>query len=341
MPPRRPTMQDVAKAAVVSSATVSRVFSGQKGAMSAETADRVREAADRLGYVVNSVAASLRAQQTLSVGLIVADIANPFFSRLASGVEATLSAAGFGVILGNSNNSVADETRLLRLMAQKQVDAVILASVASDGAHLAPLLAHGKPLILVDSELPGADLDTVVIDNQAAAAHAVGHLLDLGHRRIAIVSGPMTASFDFERLAGFRDAFAQRGLMPPEDLILKGDSTYEGGRAAVETLLRGAEPPSAIFASNNMMTIGTLSALHEVGLRIPQDVSVVGFDDLEWYAIFNPRITAVAQPAFAIGRTAARRLLERLKLDDPQPARRFVLSTDLIVRDSTVPLRAP
>ncbi|MBS7540339.1 LacI family DNA-binding transcriptional regulator [Ancylobacter lacus] len=333
-------MQDVAKAAGVSSATVSRVFSGQKGAMSNETAERVRKVADDLGYVVNTLAASLRVQHTKSVGLILADVANPFFGKLASGVENTLSAAGFGVILGNSSNRIEEETRLLRLMMQKQVDAIILASVASNGEHLRDVLGQGQTIILVDSDLPGTPLDAVVIDNRAAAAHAVGHLLDLGHRRIAIVCGPMTASFDRERLEGYRAAFRQRGLEPPEDLVLYGDSTYDGGKAAVEEMLLSEARPTALFASNNLMTIGTLAALHEVGLAIPGDISVVGFDDLEWYAIFKPRITAVAQPAFAIGRTAARRLLDRLKLATTPPPRRFVLNTDLIVRDSTAPLHS-
>lgn len=332
-------MLDVAREAGVSTATVSRVFAGRKGAMSAETAERVRGAAERLGYVVNAVAASLRVQYTSSIGLILADISNPFFGKLASGVENTLSAAGFGVLLGNSSNRREEEERLLKLMARKQVDAIILASVAGDGSHILPATGDGRPVILVDSELAGVEADTVVVDNRGAAAHAVGHLIDLGHRRVAIVCGPIQASFDHERLAGFRAAFRQRGLPPPEHLVLAADSTYEGGRAAIEALLRRGDPPTAVFASNNMMTIGTLAALHEAGLEIPADVSLIGFDDLEWYAIFKPRITVVAQPAYAIGRMAARRLLEQLKSETPLEPRRFVLQTDLIVRDSTAPPR--
>lgn len=334
---RRPTMQDVARAAGVSSATVSRVLAGQKGATSTETAERVRLTAEKLGYVVNTVAASLRAQQTWTVGLILADISNPFFGRLARGVESVLSPAGYGVVLGNSDNNIAEEKRLLRLMMQMRVDAVILASVAENGDHLREVLDQGHTIILVDSELADTSLDTVIVDNRTAARHVVGHLLDLGHRDIGIVCGPMTASFDRDRLAGFRDAFAGRGLTPPEHLILRGDSTHEGGHAAVDEILHSHKVPTAIFASNNMMTVGALAAIRAAGLRVPQDISLVGFDDLEWYALVEPRITAVAQPALAIGETAARRLLERRKLGNPPP-RRFVLGTDLIVRDSTAPL---
>lgn len=335
MAPRRPTMQDVARAAGVSSATVSRVFSDHRTGMSPETADRVRRVAKELGYTVNTLAASLRVQQTRTVGLILADIANPFFGRLARGVESVLSAGGFSVIFGNTNNSLDEERRLLRVMMEKQVDAIILASVARDAGHLATALAQGQTIILVDSELDGAEMDTVVVDNRQSSSRAVGHLLDLGHRDIAIVCGPLEASFDRERLEGYRDAYAARGLAPREDLILKGDSTFEGGRAVVEPLLNGANRPTAFFTSNNMMTIGTLAALDAAKLRIPEDVSVLGFDDLEWYPIFRPRITAVAQPAGAIGSTAARHLLDRLKQLSPAQPRRFVLATDLILRDST------
>lgn len=338
MATRRPTMQDVARAAGVSSATVSRVFSDHKTGMSAETADRVRRIATELGYTVNTLAASLRVQQTWTVGLILADIANPFFGRLAHGVEDVLSAAGYSVLFGNTKNSIDEEIRLLRVMMEKQVDAVILASVASDDRHLLGALKQGLQVVLVDSELCGAQLDTVVVDNRLASARAVGHLIDLGHRAISIVTGPMVASFDRDRLEGYRDAFQQRGLAIPEDLVLQGDSTYEGGRAVVEQLLNGPGRPTAFFTSNDLMTMGALAALDTAGLRIPQDVSIIGFDDLEWYPIFRPRITAVSQPAMAIGMTAARHLLERLKGFDGEP-RRFLLNTDLILRDSTGPAK--
>lgn len=338
MPPRRPTMQDVARAAGVSSATVSRVFSDQRSAMSAETAGKVRRIAADLGYTVNTLAASLRVQHSWTVGLILADIGNPFFGQLARGVERILSDAGYSVLFGNTNNSIDEEKRLLRVMMEKQVDAIILASVASNAEHLRFILQQGKTVILVDSELPDASLDAVVSDNRSAATRAVTHLLDLGHRDICVVTGPMIASFDHERLEGWRDAYRQYGLVPPDALILQGDSTYQGGRSVVERRLAGLQRPTAFFVSNDLMTMGTLAALDAANLRIPQDVSLIGFDDLEWYPIFRPRITAVSQPATAMGETAARHLLERLRgrVDGP---RRFLLNTDLILRESAAPIR--
>lgn len=332
---KKPTMQDVAREAGVSTATVSRVLAGFKGATTDETAERVREVAAQLGYVVNSVAASLRKERSSSVGLILADVANPFFGRLASGVEQTLSANGISVLLANSGNSVTEEERLLRLMAEKQVDAVIMASSAANGEHIRDAVARGMRVVLVDSELQDVDIDTVLIDNQLAAQKAVEHLLDLGHRDIAIVTGQLQASFDQERLAGYHAAFAQRGLKPPKKLTLNGDSTYEGGHSAVQALLGKPSKVTAVFATNNLMSTGAITAILEAGLRIPDDLSFIGFDDMEWYPIFKPAITAIAQPAYRLGQIAAQRLLERFAADAVLASARVILETEFIVRAST------
>ncbi|WP_199884976.1 LacI family DNA-binding transcriptional regulator [Pseudomonas bohemica] len=332
---KKPTMQDVAREAGVSTATVSRVLAGFKGATTDETAERVREVAAQLGYVVNSVAASLRKERSSSVGLILADVANPFFGRLASGVEQTLSANGISVLLANSGNSVTEEERLLRLMAEKQVDAVIMASSAANGEHIRDAVARGMRIVLVDSELQDVDIDTVLIDNQLAAQKAVEHLLALGHREIAIVTGQLQASFDQERLAGYHAAFAQRGLKPPKKLTLNGDSTYEGGHSAVQALLGRPSKVTAVFATNNLMSTGAITAILEAGLRIPDDLSLIGFDDMEWYPIFKPAITAIAQPAYRLGQIAAQRLLERFAADAVLASARVILETEFIVRAST------
>lgn len=333
------TMQDVAREAGVSTATVSRVLADFKGATSDATAKRVRDVATRLGYVVNSVAASLRRERTSTVGLIIADIANPFFGRLASGVENILSRQNFAVLLANSGNSVKEEKRLLRLMTEKQVDAVIMASSAADGRHIEEAIAHGMRIVLVDTEFSGVNAETIVIDNRRAAEEAVEHLLMLGHRRIAVISGQLQASFDRERLAGYHDAFAQRGLMVDPALVLNGASTYEGGQAIVRELLAAKQSVTAIFATNNLMTMGAIAAVLEAGLRIPDDVSIVGFDDMEWYPMFQPAITAVSQPAYQLGQVAAEHLLYVMSSGrTPKNNARVVLETELIIRRSTAPL---
>ncbi|GGE04109.1 LacI family transcriptional regulator [Aureimonas endophytica] len=327
-------MQRVAELAGVSTATVSRVLAGVPGATSEATAERVRRTASHLGYVVNAVASSLRSRQTSTIGLILADVANPFFGRLASGVESVLSRAGYSLLLANSGNSVETEAQLLRVMREKQVDAIILASAGGSGAHIREALAKGSRIVLADTEYPDLPLDAVVIDNAAAAEEAAGHLLDLGHRRLAVLTGPLEASFDRERLAGVGRAFAKRGLALDPSLVARGDSTFEAGKRATRTLLAAA--PTAVFATNNLMCAGAITALLDAGLRIPEDISVLGFDDMDWFPIFRPAISAVAQPVFELGVAAAERLLEVLEADGPGAApRRAVLETTLILRAST------
>lgn len=336
---RRPTMQDVARAAGVSSATVSRVLAGLKEGTSEQTAHHVRQVAESLGYVMNSVAASLRNQQSSAVGLILADIANPFFAQLTSGVERTLAEDGYSVILANSNNSVADEKRLLRVMMEKQVDAVVIASSAGDGDHIRHAIQRGMKVVLVDADFVDVDADAVVVDNGQAAKQAVAHLLALGHQEIAVITGQLDASFDRERLEGYEAAFRALGLTSPQKLVLRADSTAEGGAKAVRRCLAESKAPTAFFVTNNLMTTGAITAIMDHGLSIPDDVSVIGFDDMDWYSLFSPKITAVSQPAYDLGRVAAERLLERLKVKVGIATQRIVLETTLIERESTRPPR--
>jgi LacI family transcriptional regulator len=335
MPTKKPTMQDVARKAGVSTATVSRVLAGVVGAASDDTCRRVRQVAGRLGYVVNGLAAGLRSQQSSSVGLILADVSNPFFGQIASGIEQTLTGGGYGLILGNTSNRIEDERRLLRLMMEKQVDAIVLASSAAEGSHIHEVLARGMPLVLVDTELPGVDVDAVVVDNRAAAKAAVEYLLDDGHLQIAIVTGALRAAFDRDRLLGYQDAFAARGLRAQPWLELRGDSTTVGGRRALTEALQRGSQPTAVFVTNNLMTTGAIAAILGAGLEIPGDISILGFDDMDWYPFFNPSITAIAQPAYEIGCVAGQRLLERLNAVAPALPKRFVLDTRLVVRGST------
>lgn len=327
-------MQDVAFEAGVSSATVSRVLAGLKAGTSEATALHVLQTARQLGYVVNSVAASLRKEKTYSVGLILADIANPFFAGLARGVEDILRPEGFSILLANTDNKVEEETRLLRLMMEKQVDAVIMSSSASTNDHILSAMAHGLKVILVDSEIKDTAVDTIVVDNRQGAQNAIDYLIRQGHENIAIVTGSLQASFDQERLAGYYDAFSAQGLTVPEHLIFSSDSTYEGGRRAVKSLLQNNRDISAFFITNNLMTMGTITELVEQGFIIPDDFSLVGFDDMEWYSIFKPAITAIRQPIYQLGRIAAERLLKTLSADIPPSPERIVLNTELLLRNS-------
>jgi LacI family transcriptional regulator len=334
---RKPTMADVARAANVSPATVSRVLRGVEGVSSAETAARVRECAAALGYIVDGVASSMRSRQTQTVGLVVADVSNPWCGQLVGGVESVLRPQGFSVILANTDNSVERERQAVATLLRQQVEAMIVASSAADGSHLQGAMSRGTTMVLVDTELPDLPLDTITIDNEAAARTAVEHLLEHGHERVAIVGGGTETTVDRGRLDGYLGALASRGLQARPELVRIGSSTFEGGRAAVAQLLTLPERPSAIFVTNNVMTIGALVAIADAGLEVPADVSIVGIDDMEWYPIAHPPITAVFESAREMGRLAAERLLLRLRRQQQPRVVHIRMDTEFRVRQSAGP----
>ncbi len=333
----KPTMADVARDAGVSTATVSRVLRGERGVSSPATRERVLASAADLGYIVNSVASSMRSQRTGTIGLVMADVANPWFGQLAGGVESVLGPAGLSLILANTSNNEERERAAVQTLSQKQVDALIVATSSADGSHLREAASRGTPVVLVDAEIPGLAVDSVTIDNVAAARTAVEHLLDFGHRDVAIVMGSPGPASDRARLEGYRQALTERGLHVPHEYICSGADTFEGGRAAAASVLEQWRRPSAFFATNNFMTMGTLVAIAEAGLKVPEDVSVVGIDDMEWYPIADPPITAVYESASEMGRLAAERLLLRLQRKRQPPPERIRLETEFRIRDSVGP----
>jgi DNA-binding LacI/PurR family transcriptional regulator len=330
-------MADVARSAGVSTATVSRVLRGVDGASSEETATRVLRCADELGYIVDSVASSMRSGRTRTVGLVIADVANPWFGQLASGVESVLAPAGFSVILANTSNDYARERAAVETLLRKQVDALVVAPTSSHGDHLRAALGRGTQLVLVDADFPDLDVDSITVDNIGAARTAVEHLLDFGHENIAIVGGGTEPSSDRARLDGYAQALAKHGITARPEYIRGGSSTFEGGRLAVAELLALPDPPSAIFATNNLMTVGALVAIAEAGLEVPTDLSVVGIDDMEWYPIAHPAITAVYESADEMGRLAAERLLLRLRRQRQPRSERIRVKTEFRVRQSVGP----
>jgi LacI family transcriptional regulator len=331
------TMQDVARAAGVSTATVSRVLRGLEGASSAATSERVQRSASELGYIVDGVASSMRSGQTRSVGLVVADVANPWFGQLVGGVESVLGPAGFSVVLANTNNSVERERAAVRTLLQKQVDALIVASSSADGAHLRDAAARGTIIVLVDAVLPDLDVDSVSIDNRAVARVVIEHLLGLGHHAVAIVHGGSGPASDRARLEGYELALQVAGVTVRPEYVSTGADTFAGGREATAGLLALSARPSAIFATNNLMTVGALVAIAEAGLRVPRDISVVGIDDMEWYPIADPPITAVSESASEMGCRAAERLLLRLRRRRQPRTERILIPTDFRIRDSAGP----
>ena len=333
------TMKDVAAHAAVSVATVSAVLNGNKYVSSGLT-QRVRESIKQLGYERNSLAQGLKMQTSHAIGLIISDITNPFFTSVVRGVEDVANTRNFSLILGNTDEDLKKEKSYIRLLESKRADGLIVAVTAGSHEYLHAWPAQHLPLVSIDRSLFALGIDSVLVDNVAGACKAVEHLIKLGHRRIGVVTGIPGITTTEERLTGYKQALEAHGIPFDPTLVAVADSRVEGGKfGTLQLLTQGTTRPTAFFVMNGLMVIGALQAITEVGLRCPQDIALVGFDDFEWAAVMHPRLTTVRQPTYEIGRRAAQLLFERLEKRDsvPQEVR---LLPQLIIRESCgVPLQ--
>lgn len=326
------TIRDVAKHAGVSTATVSRVLNDEPRVTPAYR-QAVLDAVAELGYRRDRVARSLRARQSQILGLIISDIQNPFFTSVLRGVEDIAYERDYTVLLCNSDENPLKERLYLDIMISERVAGVIVAPARETNNHSQVVVKAGIPVVAVDRRMLDLKVDTVVVDSTEGAYRAVEHLLRLSHRRIAFIGGPPEVMTAQERKEGYLAALRQFGIPPDPALVRTTDYKLEGGYRATSEILELDHLPTAIFAANNLTTLGALNCIHEKDLRIPGDVAIVGFDDMPWSTSLNPPLTAVAQPAYELGRTAASLLLQRIK----QPDREVVevkLSSRLIVRKS-------
>ena len=327
------TMKDVAAHAAVSVATVSAVLNGNKY-VSSGLAQRVRESIKQLGYERNSLAQGLKTQTSHAIGLIISDITNPFFTSVVRGVEDVANTRNFSLILGNTDEDLKKEKSYIRLLESKRADGLIVAVTAGSHEYLHAWPARHLPLVSIDRSLFALGIDSVLVDNVAGACKAVEHLIKLGHRRIGVVTGIPGITTTEERLTGYKQALEAHGIPFDPTLVAIADSRVEGGKyGTLQLLTQGTTRPTAFFVMNGLMVIGALQAITEVGLRCPQDIALVGFDDFEWAAVMHPRLTTVRQPTYEIGRRAAQILFERLEKRDtvPQEVR---LLPQLIIRES-------
>ena len=327
------TMADVARLAGVSTSTVSHVLNGTRF-VAEKTRTSVHEAIATLGYRQNSVARALAAQQIHTIGLALSALTNPYFGELVHVMERHASSSGYMILLGDTHDDPEMEHRVVDSLLARQVDGKLLAPTSTGaGSAAASILASGTPLVLVDRD-GGVDCDVVARRNQEPAAELTDHLIQVGHRRIAVVSGQAGLTTTEERLAGFRSAMALHGLPVDEKLVVSGGSTKEGAAAVHSLLDRPAEDrPTAIVVNNNAMTIGAVQALHEAGLRVPDDIALVAFDDFEWADFFEPRLSAIAQDVESMGRLAIEHLLARIK-GERGPGRTIQVSTTFRHRTS-------
>jgi LacI family transcriptional regulator, repressor for deo operon, udp, cdd, tsx, nupC, and nupG len=341
IPSAQPTMSDVARRAGVSTATVSRAIS-QPERVSPQFRRRIQKVVRELGYTINVSARSLRRNDTGMILVVVPDIGNPFFSKLLKGIEHEARKFSYSILIGDTEHAAARVEIYARQLDARRADGLILLNgrtphfqgfrVTSDVA--AQLALPQYPIVVVSERIPGSRLPTVGIDNVAAAKEAVLHLADLGHRRIAHIAGPKGNILTNERRRGYRAALTARGLTADPDLLVFGDFSIASGRRSARALLLNPTPPTAIFCANDEMAMGAIAEIKASGRSVPRDVSVVGFDDIEFAEIFDPPLTTVRQPRFDMGQLAMSLIGKALR-GECLPAEETTLESEFIIRAST------
>lgn len=321
------TYKDLQEHTGLSLSTISKYFNGLPLRESNRLA--VEAAANELGYRVNNVARSLRTQRSRTVGVLLPVLDNNFHLSIIAGIEASLSAAGVGVVV-SASRQVEGQQGGVDALADRMVDGIIAVPSAHDAAPLTQVSARGLPVVLIDRLVDGLDCDAVVLDNADAARQAVRHLADHGHRRVAVLAGPQDIWSLRGRRAGFVEALQQQGLDTDPAMVRSGPITVEYGVAGMRSLLAEPDRPTAVVCLNYELTVGALIALNESGLRVPEDLSFVGFDSLVLSQVTKPRLSMVVQPTHEIAVRAADLMRQRLEREVEEPYRRVVLPAELV-----------
>lgn len=332
-----PTMHDVARLAGVSVATVSAVINGA-ATVSPQLAESVRKAMEVLDYHADQIARSLRTGKTRVIGMVIPDVTNSFYPEVIMGAEEAAGLAKYSLILCNANEDSAQEQRQLATLSSHRIDGLLIACSDPEIA-IDRLLRRRFPIVCFDRIPAGFRGDVAATDNVAGGYQAARHLIDLGHKRIAVLAGRTQLSTHHGRLEGFRRAMQEAELPLPLEYCLTGGLEAEVGYEFGSSLLKLAEPPTAVFCTNNKMLLGLMRALSAAGVRCPDQISIVGFDDFAWTENFAPPLTTIAQPARELGRQAMQLLLSRIETDAGDPAttepRRVTLPPTLRLRSST------
>ena len=328
------TIYDVARRAEVSPATVSRVVNGHANVDPA-LAERVRRAMGELGYRPNAVARNLRRSRTTLWAVIISDIGDPFYTAMVRGVEDAARLAGFSVVLCNTDDDEDKEGRYVDAALAVQMAGVIVAPAGPGVPHVRRLLDARVPVVVVDRAPADLRVDTVLVDNELGAQAATAHLIEAGYRRVACITGPRAVSTADQRAAGYRAALQEHGRPVDEALIVHTDFREAAGYDAMRALLALDERPDAVFAAGNRLVLGALSCLADRGVPVPGERGLAGFDDLPWAGLIRPALTTVAQPAYELGRSAARLLAKRIA-EPARPPSTVTLATHLEIRASSV-----
>jgi DNA-binding LacI/PurR family transcriptional regulator len=336
----RVSIKDIAKAAGVSHSTVSRALSDSP-LVSDETKARIQRLAQEMGYSPNTLARSLVTRQTYTVGVVVTTIADPFVAEVVQGIEATAHDYNYTVILCSSGAQPEREIAAVEMLRSKRVDGVIVTSSRIGALYLEHLERIGAPIVLINNhnESSGRYTFTVTVDNRHGGYLATEHLVQLGHWRIAYVTAPADHSSDLDRMAGYRQALIAGGIEPDSALIVPGNGRADGGERALQALIELSQPPSAVFCYNDMTAIGLMHAARQVGVSVPRDMAVVGFDDIPFASYFYPPLTTIAQPKVEMGRLAMKMALSLMTIGEEnheEEISNVIVRGTLVVRASTV-----
>jgi len=326
------TIRDVAQSAGVSPTTVSHMIN-QTRHVSVEVTARVRASMLELGYRPNALARSLRRGETGTIGMILPDSSNPYFAEVGHAIESEAFSHGYSLILCNSEGDQDKESFYTRVLMEKQADGIMFISSGVEDSSIRMLLGLHIPLVVIDRMCGNLAIDVVLSDNYRGGYDAAEYLAGLGHRRIGMITGPTRVTPSAEREAGFRQALSDRGMEMDDSLIVAGAFSAQTGYHAALMLLNRIQPPTAIFASNDMMALGSLRAAYEHGLRVPEDLSLIGFDDIELASYVVPPLTTMSQPKDKIGRAAVDLLVRRIENPERAPER-IVFPSSLVLRSS-------
>jgi LacI family transcriptional regulator len=332
------TIADVAKQAGVSVSTAARVLSG-RGYAAEQTRQTVLEAARALGYVPNQIARSLRTRRTRTIGLLIGDVENAFYSTIAKHAESLAKDAGYHVVLCNSDDDPEIERGYLDLLEGMRVDGLIVTPTLRNRGRLAQLIRQGIVVVQVDRKVDRLPADAILVDNEEGAYRAVFHLIEAGHSSIGVLPGDLDVPTARSRLAGYRRALEDRRIPVRDRLIKPGSFHRDHAFEDATELIRARPAPTAIFAANNILAEATLMALADLGLGVPGDVSVVGFDDVQWMRMVSPPLTTVRQPIADMARSAVELMLRRLDADGQAASKTVMFRTELLERGSVARVR--
>lgn len=340
------TIKDVAERAEVSITTVSHVINRTRY-VSEDLTQKVYDAMRTLNYRPNILARSLRSGRTKTIGLIVPDISNAFFAEISRKIEDKGFEFGYNVILCNTDDNPEKEEQYINVLIAKQVDGLIFISSGDSGGFQKNPYGGDIPVVIADRDVEGIESDVVLIDNYTGGVKATQYLISLGHKKIGCISGPSPIRPSAQRVEGYKSALSAAGIAFDPDLLQTGDFRFEGGEKGMKALLSLHAPPTAVFACNDMMALGAMRVIKNAGLRVPEDFSLIGFDNTPLASLVFPPMTTIAQPIKAIADLSVELLIEKIELKEESKHnkslkpeyKRIVLETDLIVRGSTAALR--